>query len=203
LAAISSDLERISPGTLPAASTVDSNFLEEVIGATPVDSRLEMCIQCGTCGGSCPSAPDMDHTPRQLFAMIRAGMRDETLRSNTPWFCVSCYYCTVRCPQDVHITDLMYTLKRMAIDAQLYDDSTAPDFSRTFIGFVENYGRSFEFGLATRHILKHRPLSLPRLAPLGLGMLSKRRLAITPRRITGIRQLQAILKRAKELEAGS
>ncbi|MBK6710249.1 MAG: 4Fe-4S dicluster domain-containing protein [Chloroflexi bacterium] len=51
-----------------------------------------MCIQCGTCGGSCPSGQDMDHTPRQLFAMIRADMRDEVLRSNTPWYCVSCYF---------------------------------------------------------------------------------------------------------------
>ena len=39
-----------------------------------------MCIQCGTCGGSCPSAEDMDHTPRMLFAMVRAGMRDQALR---------------------------------------------------------------------------------------------------------------------------
>ena len=47
--------------------------------------------------------------------MIEAGMKQDVLRSNTPWYCVSCYYCVVRCPQDVHITDLMYTLKRMAI----------------------------------------------------------------------------------------
>jgi heterodisulfide reductase subunit C len=31
----------------------------------------------------------MDHTPRMLFAMLRAGMRDEVLRSNTMWLCVS------------------------------------------------------------------------------------------------------------------
>ena len=47
-------------------------FIEEVIAETPGDSRLEMCIQCGSCGGSCPSGPDMDHTPRALFAMVEA-----------------------------------------------------------------------------------------------------------------------------------
>lgn len=52
----------------------------------------------------------MDHTPRQLFAMIRAGMHDEALKSNTPWICVSGYHCVVRCPQGVHITDVMYDL---------------------------------------------------------------------------------------------
>ena len=177
------------------------NFIDEVMAKTAGESRLEMCIQCGTCGGSCPSAADMEHTPRQLFALIRADMKDETLRSNTPWICVSCYYCTVRCPQDVQITDIMYALKGMAIDAKLYQDSTAPDFSQTFIGMVEKYGRGHEFGLATRHYLKHFPLRLPSMAPMGLGMLSKKRMEITPTRIKGINQLQSILNRAKELEA--
>jgi heterodisulfide reductase subunit C len=183
-------------------TSVPGSFLHEVLDATPGDSRLEMCIQCGTCGGSCPSAADMDHTPRQLFAMIRADLREQVLHSNTPWHCVSCYYCTVRCPQEVHITDVMYTLKSMAIREKCYDDSTAPDFSQTFIGYIENYGRSFEFGLATRHNLRHRPLQLPSMVPFGLGMLTKGRMDLTPQRIENIEQLQAILTRAVELEVG-
>ena len=175
-------------------------FLEEVSARTAGVSRLEMCIQCGTCGGSCPPAEDMDHTPRMLFAMIRAGMREEALASNTPWICVSCYHCVVRCPQDVHIADVMYTLKSMAIQAKLYKDSTGPDFSQTFVDMVETYGRSYEFGLATRHYLKHFPMRLPGMAPMGLGMLTKKRMDITPTRIEGMEQLTAILDRAKTLE---
>jgi len=176
-------------------------FLEEVSAATAGVSRLEMCIQCGTCGGSCPSAVEMDHTPRMLFAMVRAGMRDEALRSNTPWICVSCYHCVVRCPQDVHIADVMYTLKSMAIRAKLYRESTAPDFSRTFVGMVETYGRSYEFGLATRHYLRHFPLRLPALVPTGYQMIAHGRMATRPRKIKNLKQLKSILARAKELEA--
>src|SRR5512142_1494324 len=77
------------------------NFLDEVIARTPGGERLRLCLQCGTCGGSCPSGPDMDHTPRDIFAMIVAGKRDEVLKSNTFWYCVPCYYCTVRCPQHI------------------------------------------------------------------------------------------------------
>jgi len=175
-------------------------FLEEVSARTAGVSRLEMCIQCGTCGGSCPPAEDMDHTPRMLFALIRAGMREQALASNTPWICVSCYHCVVRCPQEVHIADVMYTLKSMAIQAKLYKDSTAPDFSQTFVDMVETYGRSYEFGLATRHYLKHFPMRLPSMAPMGLGMLTKKRMDITPKRIEGMDQLNAILERAKTLE---
>jgi len=186
---------------LPPPPVVDLGFLKEVVEATAGVSRLEMCIQCGTCGGSCPSAADMDHTPRQLFAMVRAGLRDEVLRSNTPWFCVSCYHCVVRCPQGVHITDIMYTLKSMAIRAGYYKDATAPDFAKTFVYYVENYGRSFELGLATRFYLRHHPLRVPGIAPLGLDMLVKGRIDLTPRRIKHMDQLKAILARAAELEA--
>lgn len=186
--------------TIKAGANPNLRFLEEVSAATAGVARLEMCIQCGTCGGSCPVSADMDHTPRLLFAMVRAGMRDEVLKSNTPWMCVSCYHCVVRCPQDVHITDVMYTLKSMAIRAKLYRDSTAPDFSQTFVDMVENFGRSYEFGLATRHYLRHFPLRLPSMAPMGMGMLSKKRMSITPKRIDGIEQLKSILERAKQLE---
>ena len=179
----------------------DLTLLEEVASRAAGVSRLEMCIQCGTCGGSCPSAADMEHTPRRLFAMLRAGMREDALKSNTPWICVSCYHCVVRCPQNIHIPDVMYALKSMAIQANLYQDSTAPDFSQTFVDMVEEYGRSFELGLASQHYLKHFPLRLPSMLPMGMGMLSKKRMNLAPTRIKHIKQLKTILKRAKELEA--
>lgn len=196
----------IAPEIKPPPSPIpklieDLTLLDEVVDRTAGVSRLEMCIQCGTCGGSCPSAADMDHTPRMLFAMLRAGMRKDALMSNTPWICVSCYHCVVRCPQNVHIADVMYTLKGMAIEAKLYRDSTAPDFSQTFVDMVEEYGRSFEFGLATRHYIKHFPLRLPSMAPMGFGMLTKQRMSMTPKRIKGMEQLKTILKKAKEVEA--
>lgn len=181
----------------------DLSLLHEVSMKTAGVSHLEMCIQCGSCGGSCPAATDMDHTPRMLFAMLRAGMREEVLRSNTPWICVSCYHCVVRCPQEVHIADVMYTLKSMAISVRLYSDSTAPDFSQTFVDMVETYGRSFELGLASRHYLKHFPLRLPSMTPMGFGMITKGRMPIRPKKIKKMKQLKDILNHAKQLELTS
>ena len=189
----------------PRGPTVNSRtFLEEVIAKTPGDDpRLAMCLQCGTCGGSCPSGADMDHSPRELFAMIDANMREEVLRSNTPWYCVSCYYCMVRCPQDIHITDIMYTLKRMAVQEGndlASDAKDAPDFSETFIDFVENYGRSFELGLATLYHLRHHPLNAVKMATgMGLDLFLRGRMNLLPTRIEHIDQLQAILAEAKAI----
>jgi heterodisulfide reductase subunit C len=176
------------------------SFLEIVEAKTPGDSHLEMCIQCGTCGGSCPSGADMDYTPRQVFAMIRAGMEDEVLSCNTPWYCVSCYLCTVRCPQEVKITDLMYTLKSMAINKGRTKVNSAKDFSETFIGYVETYGRSFELGLATRQSIFHMPMGMVGTTAMGVGLLTKGRMDMAPHKIEGIQQLRTILARAKELE---
>lgn len=185
----------------PAGIAAPVTFLEQVVKETPGDSRLEMCIQCGTCGGSCPSGNDMNHTPRALFALIMAGDKETVLKSNTPWFCVSCYYCTVRCPQEIHITDVMYTLKRIALKEKIYDESTAPDFSKTFINWVENYGRSFELGLMSQHMLKHNPFGVFKVAGMGVGMVTKGRMAFAPKRIKNMTGLKKILARAKEMEA--
>lgn len=176
-------------------------FFERVVAATPGGEALSTCLQCGTCGGSCPSAADMDASPRRLFAMIRAGFEDDVLNSNTFWYCVSCYYCTVRCPQEIPITDLMYTLKRMAVAKGRYHRDAHADFSSSFIGYVERYGRSFEFGLATRYRLAHAPLDVVRKSGMGLEMISKGRLSTRPERIDNMPQLSAILNEAKRIEA--
>jgi quinone-modifying oxidoreductase, subunit QmoC len=185
------------------SDAIDLGFLDEVVRATASDSRLQMCIQCGTCGGSCPSAADMDHTPRMLFAMVRAGMRDAVLRSDTPWMCVSCYFCAVRCPQEVHIPDVMYALKAIATREGCVPDSTAPDFSQTFVDNIHSYGRSFEVGLVARHYLRHYLFRLPGMTPMGFGMITKGRIGLVPHRIKGIAGLRAILARAEELEGGA
>jgi heterodisulfide reductase subunit C len=58
------------------------SFLDEV-AATPGGSKIRSCIQCGMCTGTCPAANEMEYPPRKTIAMIRAGMRDEVLSSNS------------------------------------------------------------------------------------------------------------------------
>ena len=193
-----------SPQTAHSADGSRVSFVEEVMKATPGESHLDMCIQCGTCGGSCPSGADMDHTPRSIFAMVREDMRDEVYSSNTYWYCISCYYCTVRCPQDVHITDLMYTLKSLAHKAGYAKNKPYDDFSLTFNHFVVNNGRAFEFGVATLPTMKHLNLrNIPGLAEMGVGMMLKQKMSLVPKKIKGLDGLQKILKRADEIEEKS
>ena len=182
----------------------DSNgraLYPRVMKKTPGGELLATCLQCGTCGGSCPSGPDMDATPRKLFAMLAAGLDREVLESNTPWHCVSCYYCTVRCPQNIPMTALMYTLKQEAIASEKYHKNPHSDWSNSFIGYVEQYGRSFEFGLATRYHLAHNPLTMIGKGLMGFDLMRKGRLNLTPDRIQNMPQLSAILNEAKRIAA--
>jgi heterodisulfide reductase subunit C len=181
-------------------SVKKGTFLEEVIEATPGGERLVHCLQCGSCGGSCPSSADMEFTPRTLIAMINANNRDAVLAANTMWACVSCYACTTRCPQDIPITDIVYTLKRMAIAEHRYHGTDAPDLARTFTDFVEKYGRSYEAGLATHyHLLRLKPMQLLKMGPMGIQIFFRGRMAIKPTKIRQIDQLRAIIKKSKEL----
>jgi heterodisulfide reductase subunit C len=181
----------------------ENTFLDEVIHETPGGERIVHCLQCGSCGGSCPSGGDMEYTPRAIFALINADEREKVLSANTMWACVSCYFCTSRCPQNIPITDVMYTLKRISIRERLHKNTDAPALAKTFTDYVDRYGRSYEAGLATGYHLLHRPTRVLQMMPMGLKMFTRGRMAILPTRIRQLEQLQAIIKKAKELGEAS
>jgi heterodisulfide reductase subunit C len=81
------------------------------------EEKLRECIHCGVCSSSCPLANYMDFGPRKLMYLSREGFADDVLGSNTLWLCTSCYACTVACPQQIPVTDVMYALKRRAIES--------------------------------------------------------------------------------------
>jgi heterodisulfide reductase subunit C len=176
-----------------------SAFLQEIIADTPNGAQLVHCLQCGSCGGSCPSGGDMEYTPRAIFALIQAGEREAVLRANTQWACVSCYFCTTRCPQNIPITDIMYTIKRIAIAEGAFHDTSAPALAKTFTDLIEKFGRSFELGLASKYYLLNRPIAMLKMGPMGAQMFMRGRMSLTPTKIKKIDQLQAIIKKAREL----
>jgi heterodisulfide reductase subunit C len=179
------------------------SFRDQVVADTPGGEQLAHCLQCGSCGGSCPNGADMDYTPRTLFALINAGQRDKVLSANTMWCCVSCYACTSRCPQNIPITDVMYALKRLSLRENMASGTDAPALARTFTGLLDKYGRSFEFGLASRYYLFNKPISMLKMGPLGLSMFTRGRMSLVPTKIRQLDQLQAIIKKARELGGAS
>ena len=177
------------------------NFVGEIC-AIPGGESIRLCIQCGTCTASCPNADRMEHTPSELIAMARAGMRDEVLSSNSMWLCLSCYLCTVRCPRGIKQTELMHTLECLAVrQRSINARSRAPMMYRSFSDFVYSIGSIPEIGFMTWFYLLTNPLRALRMLPVALSLLRHGRMSIRARRLKpeGKRQLRAILERAQLL----
>jgi heterodisulfide reductase subunit C len=97
----------------------------------------------------------MDHTPRQVMALTRSDFKNEVLRDHTIWLCASCYACTVECPKNIRITDIMYELKQRAIHEGYYPKHfPIPVLAREFTDMVRKNGRISEMLLVIKLFLK-------------------------------------------------
>jgi len=192
---------------LPAApAAYDLGFARWVRDHIEGGDLMSLCMQCGVCSGSCPIGVQMDYGPRKLFMMIRAGMKQEVLRSNTLWNCTSCYRCVVRCPRGVPVTYILQDLA--AKSAQLGyapKDNENVNFARAFWWSARFYGRTDERLITARYYFSfglRRGLqrALANLA-IAWGMVRTGRMHMgLPRRIKDRKGLRAILAKARELE---
>ncbi len=152
--------------------------------ATPGGEKILACLQCGTCGGVCPLSIYMDYTPRRLIGMLREGFKKEVVESFAIWLCASCYECTVRCPSGIKVTDVMYALKRIAIRDGIYPRRfPVPVLAKEFMAMMKGSGRNNEFWLVLKVLLKTAPLKLLTSWPLGLRLLERGRMRLTPNRV--------------------
>jgi quinone-modifying oxidoreductase, subunit QmoC len=159
--------------SVPATNEMMASF-RNIHGGQRVDS----CIQCGTCSGSCPLAAEMDFGPRGLFALIRAGDLEPALRSNTLWLCVSCQACTVRCPQEIPVTELIHALKQLALEHGLAPrGQKMPDLYQAFAAQVRSRGRASETMIAARYGLRHPGDMIDKIS-LALELLKRKRMSL-------------------------
>ena len=141
--------------------------------------NLRRCIQCGNCTGTCPLSEYMDLGPRKIISMVRSGNKTDVLSCDTIWLCASCYECTVECPKEIKITDVMYALKQQALEAGLTPRSMPlPVLDREFFNIVMKLGRSQETWLMALVILKTNWLRGLDLAPMGLKLFAQGRLSL-------------------------
>jgi heterodisulfide reductase subunit C len=175
-------------------------FLKQVEDI-PAGERIKRCIQCGTCTGSCPVSYAMDIPPRQLIALFRAGEMETIMKSRSIWICASCYACTTRCPSGIKITDIIYALKRTAMEKNYKSKAHQVQvLANLFIGNLMSYGRLHEGTLIRKYYTKTDIFKLFGLVPLVLKMHQTKRLALFPKKIKAYKSLSRIIKKAQEIE---
>jgi quinone-modifying oxidoreductase, subunit QmoC len=176
---------------------LDHDFGEH-IAEKAYGQKLLGCIQCGTCSATCPLSHYMDFTPRKVIAMTREGFKEEVLNSLTIWLCASCYSCYVECPRQIHITDIMYALKREAIQLGYYPKRLPiPVLAREFYKRVLKDGRNTESWVLVSLYLHTNPFAMFKEAILGLKLFLRGRLTIGNEHIKRRDQLRAILGHPK------
>jgi heterodisulfide reductase subunit C len=159
-------------------------------------SPINTCIQCGTCSATCPVAGYMDYTPRRLIAMINMGLKEEVLNSNTFWYCASCYHCTVRCPREIDIAELMYALKRYSIWKHLHkEDLVGPVFSEAFVKTIVRSGRSYEPVLAPSYMFSFSVQKFLQEAITATNLMLKGRIPVLPARIKRLANFKRMIGR--------
>ncbi len=185
-------------GSIAYEGQLDRSFAYEV-ASIPGGEGIFECLQCGTCSGICPIVTSMDYTPRRLINMVREGFKTEVLHSRTVWLCASCYACTVNCPAGIHITDVMYALKRLAMKEGTHPRRfPIPTLAREFLRNVRRSGRNNEMAVALGLTLRTDPLRLLKMAPLGLKLLRTGRVDLHGESVREPRALAELLRRVQE-----
>jgi len=181
-------------------SELNPTFAQQILAA-PGGEALSHCIQCGTCSATCPLSIYMDYTPRRIMAMTRAGFMSDVLQSFTIWLCASCYACSVECPREIRITDIMYLLKRHAIQQGLYPRRFAiPVLARQFFKLVQRFGRMNEARLIAYLSLRTGPWRYIRKVGIGFRLWRSGRLTLRQESIHNRKELYAILETVEELK---
>lgn len=171
-------------------------FADEIMSVSGCE-QLKSCIQCGTCSGTCPLSIYMDFSPRQVMALVRADFKNEVLASKTVWLCASCYACTVECPRQIRITDIMYALKQRAIKEGIYPKRfPIPILAKEFSEMVRSKGRITETLLVMRLFLKANWRAVLSSWRLGLGLIRTGRFVIRHERIERRAELAGMLAAA-------
>lgn len=173
------------------------SFVDEL---SPAKHLLRRCIQCGTCSASCPSASEMDITPRQIWRLAQLGFQEDVLRSKAIWLCSLCYTCHVRCPRGIPLTETIVRLKELAYRQGVLESPASKAFYRAFNSVIRIYGRMRELEFMVRYFLSSNPLSALGYAKLGIKMLARGKARLEPPRLVGEGRLDRLYERVAALE---
>ncbi len=157
-----------------------NNFSAEIKEKSGINFRL--CMHCEICTNACPFLEGMDYHPNGVLRLIQLGMEKEVLESSSIWVCVGCNACCSACPMNIDIPAVMDSLRHMAVEKGV--KIAEPDifnFHHEVLNTIKKYGRTHKLEIMMRYKLKKKDF----LSDIGVGlkMLKKRKLNLTPSKI--------------------
>jgi len=102
--------------------TPASKELQDSLLLSDQADTFSACFGCQTCTNACPVVATYENPkevlgmlPHQIMYAAGLGIKDLAFGSKMLWDCLTCYQCQEQCPQGVHVTDVLYELKNLAI----------------------------------------------------------------------------------------
>lgn len=152
------------------------------------------CYQCLTCSLGCPVAFAMDYRPNQLVRMVQLGLKEAVLSSSAIWLCANCETCAARCPNEVDIAKLMDTLREMSLKEGLASEKAITAFNQSFLDSIRRWGKQFELPMLLQFKLMTRDFFSD--MDLGIKMLGKGKLKLTPPKFNSSSAVKSIFKKS-------
>ncbi|MCX5878831.1 MAG: 4Fe-4S dicluster domain-containing protein [Deltaproteobacteria bacterium] len=168
------------PSVLIDLKSCDLSFRHEVNERS--GENVGLCWHCRTCAGGCPYVKAMDYHPHAVFRLVQLGLRKEALESSTIWICVSCNTCSIQCPAAIDIPAIMDALRHMALaEGVKIAQPEIVKFHEEVLGSIKRYGRTHKLEIMMRYKVRMRQWFQD--MDLGLKMLARRKLDLTPSKI--------------------
>ncbi|MBF0224688.1 MAG: 4Fe-4S dicluster domain-containing protein [Desulfobacterales bacterium] len=88
-----------------------------------IEKTFAYCFGCQNCSTICPVVKNYENPqevlgllPHQIMCAMGMGLFDVASSCKMIWDCLTCYQCQEHCPQNVKVTDILYTLKNKSIE---------------------------------------------------------------------------------------
>jgi len=115
-----------------------------------------VCYGCGVCTSSCPIARvNPLYDPREIIRRLVLG-EGGLFSDPIIWLCSMCYTCQERCPQGVHIADLIIALRNIGCK-----EGQLPHAMKVQLEAIKDSGKTYP--LDEFDMKKREKAGLPRL----------------------------------------
>lgn len=171
----------------------NQSFVEEVklYSGQPID----LCFQCLKCAAGCTMGNCTDYTPNQILRLIQLGMKEKVLKSSMIWICTGCEICGTRCTNGIKMSEVMDTLKEMAVKENMVKEKKIHIFNDVFLNTIKSRGRIHEVSMLTIYKLKSGDLFSD--IDVGMKMFLKGKLPLIPKNVRDKLHLKRIFKHSE------
>lgn len=139
----------------------------------------------------------MDIKPNEMIRLMQLGKTEKLITSKSIWLCTGCNTCLEKCPNNIQIPSLIVELRRKAFENQnAAVDEDMTTFYKAFQESVYQHGRVHELDLILAH--KKQTKKYKQDLRLGVDMLFKGKLKLTPPSNGNIEEIRKIFELAKE-----